>query len=135
MEELKTKKRTFPVYVLKQDGTPLMPTRRFGWVRRGLRDKKLKVKCLEPFTVQLMYEPETNEIQEVTVGIDIGHTHEGVSVTTETYELYTAEVKLRTDIKEHMHERSGYRRRRRSCGPSRPKKKDFSKPKGWLAPI
>ena len=133
MEE-KTKKRTLPVFVLDKSGNPLMPTRRFGWVRRGLRDGKLKVVSVQPFTVQLCYDLENPVTQELRVGVDIGHTHVGVSVSTETEEVFALQVELRKDIKENLHERAGYRRSRRYRGPSRPKKKDFSKPTGWLAP-
>lgn len=43
------------VYVVNQDGKPLMPTKRFGKVRRFLRDEMAKVICKNPFTIQLMY--------------------------------------------------------------------------------
>ena len=47
------------VYVLDKDGQPLMPTSCFGKVRRMLRDKKAKVVKCCPFTIRLLYEPET----------------------------------------------------------------------------
>lgn len=40
------------VYVISKDGQPLMPTSRFGKVRRLLRDKKAKVISRCPFTIQ-----------------------------------------------------------------------------------
>ena len=48
------------VYVLDIDGQPLMPTTRFGKVRRLLRDKKAKVVKRCPFTIKLLYEPENS---------------------------------------------------------------------------
>ena len=55
------------VYVLKQNGQPFMPTERFGKVRRLLKEKKAKVVRRKPFTIKLLYEPETDVVQGVTV--------------------------------------------------------------------
>ena len=41
------------VYVLDIDGEPLMPTKRYGKVRRMIRDGKAKVITRTPFTIQL----------------------------------------------------------------------------------
>ena len=56
------------VYVLKQNGQPFMPTARFGKVRRLLKAKKAKVVRREPFTIKLLYEPETDVVQECYCG-------------------------------------------------------------------
>ncbi len=40
-------------YVLSKEGTPLMPTKRFGKIRRMLREGKAKVVKQTPFTIQL----------------------------------------------------------------------------------
>ena len=133
MEE-KKKKRTLPVFVLDKNGNPLMPTRRFGWVRRGIRDGKLKVVTIMPFTVQLCYDIENIVTQKMCAGVDIGHTHIGVSVTTKKDEVFALQVDLRKNIKENMHERAEYRHKRRYKGSSRPRKTDFNKPVGWLSP-
>ena len=42
------------VYVQDQDGKPLMPTRRYGAVRRWLKSGRAKVVRREPFTIQLL---------------------------------------------------------------------------------
>ena len=42
------------VYVLDIHGHPLMPTKRFGKVRRMLRDGQAKVVRREPFTIKLL---------------------------------------------------------------------------------
>lgn len=60
------------VYVISKDGQPLMPTSRFGKVRRLLRDKKAKVIRRCPFTIKLLYEPEGLAVQEVVLGQDTG---------------------------------------------------------------
>ncbi len=57
------------VYVISQSGKPLMPTKRFGKVRRLLKEGKAKVIHRKPFTIQLLYE-STKYTQDVTVGID-----------------------------------------------------------------
>ncbi len=41
------------VYVLSKEGKPLMPTERYGKVRRMLRDGRAKVVKAKPFTIQL----------------------------------------------------------------------------------
>ena len=85
------------VYVLNMNGKPLMPTERHGKVRRMLRDGKAHVVRLEPFTIQLDYSAEEN-IQDVSLGIDSGSKHIGVSATTSKRELLTMQVEERDDI-------------------------------------
>ena len=74
------------VYVLNKNGQPLMPTERHGNVRRMLRDGKAHVVRLEPFTIQLDY-ASGEKIQEISLGIDAGSKHIGVSATTEKKEI------------------------------------------------
>ena len=101
------------VYVLDIDDKPLMPTERHGKVRRLLRDGKAHVVRLQPFTIQLDYESTTYK-QEVSLGIDAGSAHIGVSATTEKKELFSAEVVLRTDIVRKLASRAEIRKTRRS---------------------
>lgn len=123
------------VYVLDKEGKPLMPTMRHGKVRRLLRDEKAHVVRLQPFTIQLDYESTTYR-QEVSLGIDAGSVHIGVSATTEKKELFAAEVVLRTDIVKKLASRLEMRRTRRN------RKTRYRKPRfgnrrrkdGWLAP-
>lgn len=72
------------VYVLKQNGQPFMPTSRFGKVRRLLKEGKAKVVRREPFTIKLLYEPETDVVQECYCGVDTGSRHIGVAVVSNT---------------------------------------------------
>ena len=58
------------VYVLDMNGNPLMPTRRFGKVRRMLRDGLAKVVRRDIFTIQLLYEPKTHVVDELALGCD-----------------------------------------------------------------
>lgn len=95
------------------NGNPLMPTGRCGKVRRLLRDHLAEVVRRTPFTIRLLYEtPEI--VQEVSLGVDAGTGHVGLSATTETEELYASEDTLRTDIVELMSSRRESRRTRRS---------------------
>jgi len=67
------------VYVLDKDGNPMMPTQRFGWVRRALKSGKAVVVKTIPFTIRLTYETETHVVQPIRVGIDPGRTNIGVA--------------------------------------------------------
>ena len=102
------------VYVLDKNGQPLMPTSRFGKVRRLLRDRKAKVVRREPFTIRLLYEPETDVVQECYCGVDTGSKHVGVAVIGNDKVLYQSQTELRSDIKKKMDARRTSRRGRRN---------------------
>ena len=102
------------VYVLKQNGQPFMPTERFGKVRRLLKEKKAKVVRREPFTIRLLYEPETDVVQECYCGVDTGSKHIGVAVIGNDKVLYQSQTELRDDIKKKMNRRRSSRRSRRN---------------------
>jgi len=124
------------VYVLNTEGNPLMPTSRFGKVRRLLKEKKAKVVKRTPFTIQLLYETE-NIVQKVSLGVDAGSKHIGLSATTENKVLFEADVELRSDITSLLSSRKHLRRGRRN--KKRYRKPRFlnrvsTKKKGWLAP-
>lgn len=123
------------VYVLDKDGKPLMPTERHGKVRRLLRDGKAHAVRLQPFTIQLDYESTTYK-QEVSLGIDAGSVHIGVSATTEKKELFAAEVILRTDIVKKLSGRLEMRRTRRNRKTRyrKPRFDNRRRKEGWLAP-
>ena len=90
------KSEEYRVYVLDSEGKPLMPTTRFGKVRRLLKGGKAKAVCKKPFTIQLLYEPETHVVQEVVLGIDPGRTNIGVcAVRGDGKTLFAAEVTTR----------------------------------------
>ena len=102
------------VYVLDKNGQSLMPTSRFGKVRRMLRDKKAKVVRSCPFTIRLFYEPETRIVQGIVLGVDAGSKHVGVACAGNNKVLYQSQVELRDDIKRKMDSRRMYRRNRRA---------------------
>lgn len=71
------------VYVLDKKGRPLMPTKRYGHVRRLLRSNKAVAVNNKPFTIRLKYEPETHVTQDVVVGVDPGRSNIGISAVRE----------------------------------------------------
>ena len=101
------------VYVLKQNGQPFMPTERFGKVRRLLKEGKAKVVRREPFTIRLLYEPETDVVQECYCGVDTGSKHIGVAVVGNDRVLYQSQTELRSDIKKKMDARRASRYNKR----------------------
>lgn len=123
------------VYILNENGQPLMPTENHAKVRVLLKHGKAKVVNNCPFTIQLLYS-STNYTQPVTLGVDAGSKHIGLSATTEDKELYAADVELRNDIVKLLAARNASRRSRRSR-KTRYRKSRFNnrkRDKGWLAP-
>ena len=113
-----------------------MPTERFGKVRRLLKNSLAHVVCRIPFTIQLDYDT-TDYTQPVSLGVDAGSKHIGISVTTSEKELYAADVELRNDIVDKLSTRREQRRTRRSrlrYRKARFNNRASSKRKGWLAP-
>ena len=112
-----------------------MPTVRHGKVRRMLRDGKAHVVRLMPFTIQLDYNSD-EKVQEVSLGIDAGSKHIGVSATTKDRELIAMQVEERDDIVKLIASRREARRTRRNR-KLRYRAARFDnrmRKKGWLAP-
>ena len=65
-------KRVKMIYVISKSGSPLMPTKRHGWVRKALQNGRAKVIQRSPFTIQLTYDSQENT-QPITLGIDAGY--------------------------------------------------------------
>ena len=123
------------VYILNNYGKPLMPCSA-SKARKLLKENKAKVIKIEPFTIQLLY-GSSGYKQEITLGVDAGSKVIGLSATTKSKELYSAEVQLRNDIVDLLSTRRQNRRMRRNR--LRYRKPRFlnrvkSKNKGWLAP-
>ena len=124
------------VYVLNKDGEPLMPCNPTK-ARRLLKQNKAKVLRTEPFTIQLLY-GSSGYKQDITLGVDAGSKHIGLSASTQTKELYAADIELRNDIVDLLSTRRQCRKSRRNR-KTRYRKSRFlnrvkSKNKGWLAP-
>jgi len=123
------------VYVLSKYGQPLMPTNRHGKVRRLLKGGEAKVIKRCPFTIQLMFDT-TKYVQDLTLGVDAGSKHIGLSVTSKDTEYYSGEVELRNDIVDLLSTRRECRNNRRNR-KTRYRKARFmnrKKGEGWLAP-
>ena len=112
-----------------------MPTVRHGKVRRLLRDGLALVVLRCPFTIRLKYR-EGGDVQDITLGVDSGSTHVGLSATTEDRELFSSEVELRQDVVKANSTRRESRRTRR-YRKTRYRKARFSNRRrkdGWIAP-
>jgi len=122
------------VYVLNKNSQPLMPCTS-AKARIILKQGKAEVIARKPFTIRLIY-GSSGYRQSVTLGVDSGFTHIGVSAVAEKKELYSSEVKLRTDIVKLNSERRQYRRSRRNRKTWYRKARFLNrkKPEGWLAP-
>ena len=66
------------VYVIAQNGKPLMPTEHYGKVRWLLKRKRAKVARRSPFTIQLLYGTGSERVQPVALGVDAGYQTAGV---------------------------------------------------------
>lgn len=124
------------VAVLSMRGQCLMPCSPRK-ARVLLREKKAVVKQKSPFTIQLTI-PTGETKQEVTLGVDAGSKHIGISATTAKTELFASEVELRQDVTGLLADRRALRRSRRArktrYRAPRFNNRVHSKHKGWLAP-
>ena len=123
------------VYVLNIEGKPLMPCKE-AKARKLLKENKAKIYKKEPFTIQLLFTCE-NQTQDITLGVDAGSKHIGLSATTKEKELYAADVELRNDIVDLLSTRRQNRRTRRNrlrYRKPRFNNRVHSKKNGWLAP-
>ena len=124
------------VYVINQHGKPLMPCSARK-ARVLLKTGKAKVIRREPFTIQLKF-GSSGYKQPITLGVDAGAKHIGLSASTVKREVYSAEVVLRTDITDLLSTRRELRRARRNrktrYRQSRFLNRVKAKKQGWLAP-
>ena len=124
------------VFVLNKNNQPLMPcTPRKA--RILLKEGTAKIAKRTPFTIQLIY-GSFGYKQEISLGIDAGSKHIGVSAATTKAVLFEAEIQLRNDIVDLLATRRQNRRTRRNR-KTRYRQARFlnrvkSKNKGWLAP-
>lgn len=126
-------KVTTLVYILNQDGSPLMPCRP-AKARHLLKAKRAKVIGCKPFTIQLLWDCEKN-VQPITLGVDPGYEKLGFSAITGKTELISGEVQLRKDISKKLTERRMYRRNRRCrLWYRKPRFMNRNRKEGWLVP-
>lgn len=123
------------VYVISQNGQPLMPTENHAKVRILLKNKKAKVIKRCPFTIQLAYD-STNYTQDITLGVDAGSKHIGLSATTKSKVLFESDVELRNDIVDLLSTRRQNRRTRRNRKTRyrKPRFNNRRRKEEWLPP-
>ena len=124
------------VYVIAQDGRPLMPTEHHGKVRWLLKRKRAKVVRRTPFTIQLLYSTGCERVQPVTLGVDTGYQTAGYSVSTDKKVLFEAEEEMRSDIPQLLTERREKRRARRNRKTRyrEPRFNNRNRKDGWFTP-
>ena len=104
----------YKVYVLNNQGNPLMPTTRFKRVRILLESKQAKVVSKNPFTIKLLY--STPDItQPIYLGIDPGRTNIGLcAINSQGEEQISIQAETRNkEIPNLMSERKQFRTQRR----------------------
>ena len=125
------------VYVQNAFGQPLMPMADGREVRLLLKTGKAVVVKKVPFTIRLKVKTK-QYVQPVTLGVDAGSKHVGVSACTEKKELFCAEMRPRNDVVNNLSTRREFRRARRNrktrYRAPRFDNRVHSKNKGWLAP-
>jgi hypothetical protein len=99
------------VYVLNQEGRPLMPCKPVI-ARLLLKDGKAKCIRILPFTIKLLVN-STEYKQEVVVGIDTGSKTIGCAAVANGKVIYQSEIQIRQDVSKKMKQRKMYRRNRR----------------------
>lgn len=123
-------------YVLNKRGEPLMPCSP-GKARILLKQQKACVVKRTPFTIKLLH-GSAGYKQPITLGVDAGSKHVGLSASTEKRELYSEEFTPRNDVVELLSTRRQNRRSRRNrktrYHAPRFNNRVHSKHKGWLAP-
>ena len=113
---------------------PCSPTK----ARHLLKEKKAAVVRRTPFTTIQLTIATGETKQPVSLGVDAGYKHVGLSASTEKAELYASEIELRQDITDLLSARRELRRARRNR-KTRYRAPRFdnrirTKRKGWLAP-
>ena len=123
------------VFVIDADKKPLdmcHPAK----ARKLLRGGKAAIYRKEPFTIILKKEAEEPAHKDYRLKIDYGSRHTGLAILKDSKVCWFGQIEHRTDIKELLDKRRGYRRRRRNAN-LRYRKARFmfrTKPEGWLPP-
>ena len=131
-----SKENTLKVFVLNMRGQPLMPCSP-PKARKLLRAGKAVPVRRTPFVIRLTV-PTGETKQPISLGVDAGYQHIGLSATTAKEELLASEVELRQDVTGLLSDRLALRRARRNrktrYRAPRFNNRVHSKRKGWLAP-
>ena len=124
------------VFVKNADGTPLAPTKRFAHVRKMLRDGQAVVFSHDPFTIQFTSQHDTGPVAHMSLGIDVGSKHVGLSVVDDTQEHLAMQVDLLEDESRRIAKRRETRRTRRhyTVEHRKPRFDNRRRFEGWLPP-
>ena len=124
------------VYVINKNNKPLMPCSNRK-ARLLLKQNKAIVVKRIPFTIKLKY-GSSGYVQPISLGVDAGSKHIGLSATTKDKVLFESDIELRNDISDLLLTRRQNRRTRRNrktrYRQPRFNNRTHSKHKGWLAP-
>ena len=101
------------VKVISKNRKQLMPTKRYGKVRRMLKEGKAVIVSKKPFTIRLLFDT-TEFTQHATVGVDPGDTTGYTAVLDNGKVFEKGEIRLRTDVKSLLAARKVLRRGRRN---------------------
>ena len=104
--------------------------------RKLLRDGKATIYRKEPFIIILKRKVENGVENNYRLKIDYGSRHTGLAILKGKKVCWLGQLDHRTNIKNLLDKRRGYRRRRRNAN-LRYRKARFqhrTKPKGWLPP-
>lgn len=104
--------------------------------RKLLRDGKAKIYRKEPFTIILTKIVDKPAENKYRLKIDYGSRYTGLAILKDAKVCWLGQLEHRTNIKELLDKRRGYRKRRRNAN-LRYRKHRFkyrTKPKGWLPP-
>ena len=132
------KKKSYIVFVVAKDGTPLMPCTNPKKVRRLRKEGRARIYKHDPFTIQLLYESEMGT-QPVEICEDTGYLKVGLSAKSKKHEYVREELSLLPDEKQRHMDQMKYRRQRRNRKRYREPRFDNRKKKVkdneiWLAP-
>lgn len=104
--------------------------------RKLLRDGKAKIYRKEPFTIILTKIVDKPAENKYRLKIDYGSRYTGLAILKDAKVCWLGQLEHRTNIKELLDKRRGYRKRRRNINIRyrKPRFKYRTKPKGWLPP-
>ena len=97
--------------------------------RKLLRDGKAKIYRKEPFTIILTKIVDKPAENKYRLKIDYGSRYTGLAILKDAKVCWLGQLEHRTNIKELLDKRRGYRKRRRNANL-----RYRTKPKGWLPP-
>jgi len=123
------------VYVISKEGKALMPCSR-AKARHLLEAGRARVIGKYPFRIQLNFSCE-NQVQDVTLGVDLGYGNIGFSAVTDKSELISGVMKLDNRMSERILKKKMYRQNRRTrlwYRESRFNNRSKARAEGWLAP-